>query len=190
MSKDSTEKKQVIVVTDGDRKASEAVRVASDNVGGYCVIASQKPNEPKPTSDEVKQRIREAPCSLVIVLVDDQGKQGEGRGESILRDIASDDQFDLLGVVAVASDMHHGNGAVVNVSVNREGELVQTPVGKDGREQFASVEIHGDTVENLDELDIPIVVGLGDPGKMDFADDAKKGAPVTTKALEVVILSS
>jgi stage V sporulation protein AE len=34
---------------------------------------------------------------------------------------------------------------------------------------------------------VPVVIGIGDIGKMDGADDVKKGAPLTTKALRTIM---
>jgi stage V sporulation protein AE len=31
------------------------------------------------------------------------------------------------------------------------------------------------------------IIGIGDPGKMDYNDEAVKGAPITTKALQEVL---
>jgi stage V sporulation protein AE len=35
-----------------------------------------------------------------------------------------------------------------------------------------------------------VIVGIGDPGKMDFNDEIEKGAPITTKALKEVLKRS
>jgi len=35
-----------------------------------------------------------------------------------------------------------------------------------------------------------VIVGIGDPGKMDFYDSIEKGAPITTKALQEVLKRS
>jgi len=43
--------------------------------------------------------------------------------------------------------------------------------------------LEGDTVDVINQLEIPVIIGTGDTGKMDFADDYQKGAPITTKAL-------
>jgi len=50
--------------------------------------------------------------------------------------------------------------------------------------------LEGDTVDILNKLDVSIVVGLGDIGKMDMADDVSLGAPITTKALEEILYRS
>jgi len=42
-------------------------------------------------------------------------------------------------------------------------------------------------VEILDRLNIPVVVGIGDIGKMDGADDPDRGSPLTTKALREIM---
>ncbi|MCL6445215.1 MAG: stage V sporulation protein AE, partial [Alicyclobacillus sp.] len=47
--------------------------------------------------------------------------------------------------------------------------------------------LEGDTVEIIDSLHFPIVIGIGDIGKMDGADEVEKGAPVTTMALQTIM---
>jgi stage V sporulation protein AE len=45
----------------------------------------------------------------------------------------------------------------------------------------------GDTVYCLDSLDLPLVVGIGDIGKMGRKDDLSKGSPITMKAVELIL---
>ncbi|HEU5140908.1 MAG TPA: stage V sporulation protein AE, partial [Bacillales bacterium] len=45
----------------------------------------------------------------------------------------------------------------------------------------------GDTVYVLDDLNLPIVVGVGDIGKMDNQDTVEKGCPITRQAVELVL---
>lgn len=181
--------RRVIAVTDGDCRALDAVEVAAQKVGARCISLSgcRDPKDARWTPEEVEELILSTPWDPVVVLVDDEGKRGEGWGEKVLRHLAESDRVKLLGVVAVASDLEKGNGAHVSVSVTAEGEVVPNSVDKEGRPLPSGNVIKGDTVENADALGAPIVVGLGDPGKMDFADDARRGAPITTKALELVL---
>ena len=43
------------------------------------------------------------------------------------------------------------------------------------------------TVYCLDQLDVPIIVGIGDIGKMNRKDDVEKGSPITMKAVELIL---
>ena len=47
--------------------------------------------------------------------------------------------------------------------------------------------MNGDTVYCLDQLDVPIIVGIGDIGKMNRKDDVEKGSPITMKAVELIL---
>lgn len=40
---------------------------------------------------------------------------------------------------------------------------------------------------SLDQLDVPIIVGIGDIGKMGKQDHYSKGAPITKKAVQLVL---
>lgn len=189
---EETHVKRVVIVTDGDCKALEAVEVAAANVGARCISISacRHPDDAYWTPAEIEELILSAPGDLVIVLADDEGKVGEGRGEAIIRYLSQSVRVDVIGIVAVASDLDDGKGAHVDASVTADGRVIKGPVDKKGNMERTRSELHGDTVENLDELDVPVVIGLGDPGKMDFADDARRGAPVTTKAIELILSRS
>lgn len=180
--------RDVIIVTDGDCKALEAIEAASRNVGARCISISacRHPEDAYWTPQEIEELILSTPRDPVVVLVDDEGKEGKGRGEEILSHLILSDRIDVKGVVAVASNMQEGRGVKVDVSVTADGEVIGGPVDKEGQKDEQS-DLHGDTVEVLDKLRVPLVVGLGDPGKMNFADEARRGAPVTTKALELIL---
>ncbi len=45
----------------------------------------------------------------------------------------------------------------------------------------------GDTVYCLDELDVPVIVGVGDIGKMAKRDHYSQGSPITKKAVEIIL---
>lgn len=181
--------RRVIIVTDGDCKALEAVEAAAQNVGARCISVSacRHPRDTYWTPREIEQLILSTPRDPVIVLVDDEGERGKGRGEQILDYLCRSERVHVMGVVAVASALKGNNGASVDFSVTAEGEVIRAPVNKKGRAEFREDDLHGDTVETLDRLPVPIVVGLGDPGKMNFADDARQGAPITTKAIELIL---
>jgi stage V sporulation protein AE len=47
--------------------------------------------------------------------------------------------------------------------------------------------MNGDTVYCLDGLDIPIIVGIGDIGKMSKHDHISNGSPITKKAVDIIL---
>jgi stage V sporulation protein AE len=121
-------------------------------------------------------------------MVDDHGSRAKGPGEDVLEELARSDEIDLVGVVAVASNTAKVSGVPVVYSIDASGELIEGAVDKEGDREPAGHEvIEGDTVDVLNEVDVPIIVGIGDPGKMNHADESKKGARITTKAVEAVL---
>ncbi|MBM7854691.1 stage V sporulation protein AE [Desulfohalotomaculum tongense] len=181
------DKKKVILVTDGDRIAKEAVEVAAKNIGARCISCSWG-NPTRLTGEQLVDQIIKAPHDPVVVMVDDRGFQGEGPGESAMRYIVQHPDIEVLGVLAVASNTGGVKGVLIDQSVTNQGVLVNGPVDKNG---FCCVDgstgLHGDTVEILREIKLPVVVGIGDIGKMCGEDDANCGAPITTKALQEVL---
>lgn len=177
-------KKKVIIVTDGDRIAKKAVEIAARNVGARCISCSAG-NPTSQSGEELVELIKTAPKDPVIVMLDDRGFNGMGRGETALACIAGHPDIQVLGVLAVASNTEKVCGCKVDASISRSGRIVAGPVDKLGSPGMVSLE--GDTVEVIDSLDIPLVIGIGDIGKMDGADEADKGAPLTTRALKLIM---
>jgi stage V sporulation protein AE len=181
------EKRKIIVVTDGDRVARRTVERASKNIGARCISASAG-NPTTRSGVEIVELVKEAPHDPVVVMLDDRGCAGEGSGEKVLRHLTENPEIEILGAVAVAANSPCCEGIKVDCSFTREGNLVHGPVDKNGYQEARYHEfLEGDTVEVINELDIPIVIGLGDPGKMDGADDFRKGAPITTMALREIL---
>lgn len=180
-------KKRVILITDGDRIAKQAVETAAKNIGGRCISCSWG-NPTRLTGEQLSAKILQARHDPVVVMLDDRGIQGEGPGESALRHIAAHPDIEVLGVVAVASNTEGVEGVAVDECITNTGEIITGSVDKEG---FSSLEenatMHGDTIEILKELKFPVVVGIGDIGKMCGYDDVCYGAPVTTKALQEVL---
>jgi stage V sporulation protein AE len=71
---------------------------------------------------------------------------------------------------------------MVNQSVDKSGSIK-----KRGRQKSI---ITGDTVDVLNDVEIPVIIGVGDIGKMDKADHINKGAPITRKAIEEILKRS
>ncbi|MBP7331157.1 MAG: hypothetical protein BWY65_01510 [Firmicutes bacterium ADurb.Bin373] len=180
----SAKKRKVILVTDGDMIAKRAVEAAARNIGARCISRSAG-NPTTQSGQELVDLIKTAPKDPVVVMLDDRGYNGAGCGEKAMAYIARHPDIQVLGVLAVASNTAQTCGCTVDLSVSRDGEIIEKPVDKLGRP--GDDLLKGDTVEIIDKLDIPLIVGIGDIGKMDGADDVDKGAPLTTRALQSIL---
>ncbi len=177
-------KKKVIVVTDGDRVAQEAVECAAKNLG-LRTISSSAGNPTPLSGKEIAQLALSSEGEVVVVMCDDRGKSKRGAGEKAIYSLAKETRLQIIGALAVASHTPC-QGVEVDRSITQRGDFVSQSVDKEGEAQN-SKRLHGDTVDALDELGIRPIIGLGDPGKMDRKDDAKRGAPITTKALAEIL---
>jgi stage V sporulation protein AE len=180
-------KRKVVVITDGDRAAQRVVEQVARNVGGRAISLSGG-NPTQASGADIVAAVQRTPYDPVLVMIDDCGCQGEGRGEKILEALARADEIEILGVVAVASNTAEVEGAPVTAAVTRTGQVVARAVDKDGHPQAGGdLKIHGDTVDVLNRLQIPVVIGIGDLGKMDAADLVANGAHITTQAVREVL---
>lgn len=182
------DKRRVILVTDGDTVAQKAVEIAASNIGGRCISASAG-NPTLLPGHLIVEHIKKAEHDPVVVMVDDRGKKGKGKGEQAMEVILNDEAIDVLGVVAVSSNGKDCNGLRVDCSITKDGKVIDGAVDKYGNDT-GNDEICGDTLSILRGRKDLVVVGIGDPGKMDFNDEISKGAPITTKALLEVIRRS
>jgi stage V sporulation protein AE len=180
-------KREIIIVTDGDGVAQSAVEVAAKNIGGRCISLSGG-NPTILTGSEIIELIKTAEHDPVVIMVDDRGHDGEGRGERALKEVANCEDLKILGIVAVASNGKDECGVEVNFSIDKNRSVVKNAVDKEGNE-LDMKKISGDTLSILKklELKIPVVVGIGDPGKMDYHDSIDNSAPITTAALEEIL---
>lgn len=176
---------RVILVTDGDDIALEAVQVAARNVGCRCISASAG-NPTVLSGQDIVNLIKQAEYDPVVVMVDDRGKKGIGPGEQAMEIIAGDEDIHVLGVVAVSSNGKDCNGLKITCSITKDAAVIDGAVDKYGS-RIESGKVCGDTLSVLRGMKIPVIVGIGDPGKMDFNDEISKGAPVTTKALQEIL---
>jgi stage V sporulation protein AE len=183
-------KRSVILVTDGDMVAKKAVETASRNIGARC-ISSSAGNPTKLTGEQLVTQIKKTPHDPVVVMLDDKGCLGQGKGERALEYLARHPDINVMGVLAVASNTEFAGGVQVDCSVTSAGRISPGAVDKAGREKaLPSQSLTGDTVENLDDLHFSVVVGIGDIGKMDGSDDPDRGAPLTTRALKEILSRS
>ncbi|GAA0364118.1 stage V sporulation protein AE [Bacillus horti] len=188
--------RKIIMITDGDRVACKAVQQVAHDVGGRCISASA--GNPTPLNGEqlVKQ-ILQAVNDPVLVMFDDNGQGGYGMGEQAIRYVAQHPQIEVLGAIAVASNTEAVSGTHFDLAIDATGHLVQSAVDKDGHVEGVegmspalNQRIYGDTVDVLDQLDIPLIIGVGDIGKMEGHDHIRYGCPVTKKAVELILQRS
>jgi stage V sporulation protein AE len=187
MTKPKIEKRKVILITDGDKVAKRAVEEVARKVGGRCI--SRSGGNPTPLNgEEMVRQVLKAKYDPVLVMFDDNGNGEEGEGEKALQYIAKHPDIEVLGAVAVASNTPFVDGADVDICIDVNLKETDRGVDKDGqRIDREKTHVYGDTVDVLSRLDIPIVVGVGDIGKMSGRDDIRHGAPVTTKAVEMIL---
>jgi len=179
------EKRKVILVTDGDAVARSAVELATYKIGGRCITASWG-NPTILNGEEILNLIKISPYDPVVVMVDDKGTKGKGKGEMAMEMIINDDSIEILGVVAVSSNGNDCKGVPITCSITKDGEIIEDGVDKYGNRRWGA-KICGDTLSVLKDLNDIIIVGIGDPGKMDFNDEITKGSPITTMALKEVL---
>ncbi|OPZ88653.1 MAG: hypothetical protein BWY74_03046 [Firmicutes bacterium ADurb.Bin419] len=179
------QKRKVILVTDGDPVARSAVELATSKIGGRCISASAG-NPTVLSGEEIINLIKTAPHDPVVVMVDDRGTKGKGEGEMAMETIIGDDSIDVLGVVAISSNGKDCKGIPISCSITKEGKIIENGVDKYGNDT-QSKKICGDTLSILKDVKDLLIVGIGDPGKMDYTDEITKGSPITTMALKEIL---
>lgn len=180
------EKRNVILITDGDDYARRAVERVAADIGGRCISLSHG-NPSVLTGPALIKLIKKAVNDPVLVMFDDSGFMGEGAGEIALKYVAEHEEINVLGVIAVASKTHMAEWSRVDFCIDREGELTPYGVDKHGLPEMEMGRINGDTIYCLDQLNIPLIIGIGDIGKMARRDHYGQGAPITKKAVEIIL---
>ncbi|KGX83168.1 stage V sporulation protein SpoVABEA [Pontibacillus marinus] len=180
------ESKRVIVITDGDAYARNALDYLAKRIGGTC-LTDLAANPTTATKDEMLKAIQRADEEPIYVLFDDAGVPGVGMGEEVLVDLAKEPEIEIIGAIAVASHTRSLEWSRFDFAIDGEGQLVPNGVDKEGVPEMEIGRISGDTVYCLDQLDIPTIVAIGDIGKMRGNDDIDKGAPITRKAIELIL---
>ncbi|MEH7883079.1 stage V sporulation protein AE [Bacillus sp. JJ1609] len=181
-----TEKRNVILITDGDDYARRSVERVAADVGGRCISHSHG-NPSVLSGSSLVNLIKKAANDPVLVMFDDSGFLGEGAGEQALKYVAEHEDINVLGVIAVASKTHMAEWSKVDFCIDRDGELTPYGVDKHGLPELELGRINGDTVYCLDKLDVPLIIGIGDIGKMARRDHYERGAPITKKAVEIIL---
>jgi len=180
------DQRHVILITDGDDYARKSVEYVAKEVGGRCISMSHG----NPTSLDgplIVKLIKKAANDPVLVMFDDSGLVGEGTGEKALKYVASHEDINVLGIIAVAAKTRLAEWTRVDVSIDSDGNLTPFGVDKYGIPELEIGRLNGDTVYCLDELNVPIIVGIGDIGKMAKKDHYENGAPITRKAVELIL---
>lgn len=186
------DKVRVIMITDGDRVAQHVVEDIAGSLGLRCISASA--GNPTPISgEEIVRLLKTVQHDPVLVMFDDRGRKDKGKGEVAMEYVASHPDIEVLGVVAVASNTTGIDGVQADACINCYGDVVDVAVDKNGEPKKKCGEeliIKGDTVDVLNNVAVPVIIGVGDIGKMDKADDIHRGAPVTRRAIEEVLKRS
>lgn len=177
---------RVILITDGDEYAQRSIEKVAQEIGGRCISMSQG-NPSVINGSQIVNLIKKAPYDPVLVMFDDSGYVGEGAGETALKYVARHKDIEVLGIIAVASKTRQAEWTKVDVCIDRDGVLTPYGVDKFGVAEMDIGRINGDTVYCLDQLDVPIVVGIGDVGKMARHDHYEKGSPITKQAVELIL---
>ncbi|MEW8987387.1 MAG: stage V sporulation protein AE, partial [Bacillus sp. (in: firmicutes)] len=159
------QRRRVIIITDGDDYARKSVEGVAAEIGGRCISMSHG-NPSTIKGPEIIKMIKKTPHDPVFVMFDDSGYVGEGAGEEALKYVATHPDIQVLGVVAVAAKTRDTEWTKVDVCIDREGVLTPYGVDKYGIAELEMGRINGDTVYCLDQLDVPVIVGIGDIGKM------------------------
>ena len=180
------DRRSVIIVTDGDDYARRSIEYVAKDVGGRCISLSHG-NPTVLSGPEIVKLIKKASHDPVLVMFDDSGFEGEGAGEKALKYVACHEDIEVLGIIAVAAKTRQSEWTRVNVCIDREGELTPYGVDKYGLPELEIGRLNGDTVYCLDELDVPLIVGIGDIGKMSKKDDLTIGSPITRKAVDLIL---
>ena len=177
--------RNVIIVTDGDELARHAVEIGAKNIGGRCISVSAG-NPTTLSGSEIAEQVMKAAYDPVVVMFDDNGNFNRGSGEKAISSLSTFPQIKILGAVAVASGANPDHGVKVTFSIDKHGNKIYSGVDKNGN-AIQDDKVFGDTIQVLEELNLPVVVGLGDPGKMDELDSPQKGSPITTQALKSIL---
>lgn len=179
--------KNVILITDGDDVAAQAIQQVAADIGGRCISRSSG-NPTHLTGEELVEQILRAKGDPVLVMFDDNGHMGLGEGERALCYVARHRRIRVLGAIAVASNTGMVRGTHIDLSIDARGQVVTTGVDKYGNKNpFKEKRVYGDTVDVLGQLNIPLIIGIGDIGKMQGRDDIHLGAPITLKAVNMIL---
>lgn len=183
-------KRRVILITDGDQVARRAVEQVAAEVG--CRVISRSSGNPTPLSGEsIVRLVQNAKHDPVLVMFDDNGNGDYGYGEEAIEYVTNHLDIEVLGAVAVASNTPCVEGVKVDFSIDQNGRVIDNAVDKDGLPAHTEdAVVYGDTVDVLSQINVPVIVGVGDIGKMQGKDHFLKGAPITKSAILEILKRS
>ncbi|ARU63161.1 stage V sporulation protein AE [Tumebacillus avium] len=183
-------KRKVILITDGDQVARKAVEKVAAEVG--CRVISRSSGNPSPLNGQQLVRLIEhAKHDPVLVMFDDNGSGDYGYGERALEYVSNHPNIEVLGAIAVASNTPMVDGVHVDFSIDQNCRMIEDAVDKDGLPAHSGdMVLYGDTVDVLSDVDVPMIVGVGDIGKMQGRDHFAKGAPITKAAILEILKRS
>jgi len=182
-------KRKVILITDGDQVARRAIEAVGPQLG--CRVISRSSGNPTPLNGEAIVRlVKLAKHDPVLVMFDDNGNGDYGYGEEALEYLACHADIEVLGAVAVASNTPFVDGVKVDFSIDQNGKVIEGAVDKDGKPIQVDQVVYGDTVDVLARCQVPLIVGVGDIGKMQGRDHVYKGAPITKAAIQEILKRS
>lgn len=189
--REEQKKRKVILVTDGDQIAQKAIERAAKNIGARCISASA--GNPTPINGgAIVNLIKKAAYDPVVVMFDDNGSPNVGAGEQALNYVAGHQDIEVMGIIAVASNVDDLAGASVDYAITQDKEICQGQVNKEGKLISEHKMVIGDTVNIINDLREKhqiFTIGIGDLGKMEGCDNPNTGAEITTKAMQAVIVN-
>lgn len=165
--------------------AKQVIERAIDKIGGSMISLSAG-NPTLLTGAEIVELLEQTAPEPVAIMVDDCGDPGIGWGERAMKVILGHPKVEVLGIVAVASNTSVGRGCRVDFSIDARGEKIFQGVDKHGKPKDKPI-ISGDTVHILDDVSVPVIVGIGDPGKMRLDDGKENSIQVMTLAFEEIL---
>lgn len=180
------DRRKVIFLTDGDEYARKTVEYVANQIGGRCISASFG-NPSSLTGAKIVQLIKSASQDPVLVMFDDSGLVGEGAGETAMKYVSAHKDIELLGVIVVAAKTRQNEWTKVDLCIDQDGLLTEFGVDKFGVREMERGRLNGDTVYCVDSLGAPIVIGIGDIGKMAGHDELDRGSPITKMAVELIL---
>lgn len=184
-SLEQRERRRVIVVTDGDSFARRALSIAAKQLH-MRVISRSAGNPTRLSGTEIVKYVKQTPYDPVLVMLDDNGDTGQARGEEALAVLCQHPDIEVIGALAVASNTSTVQGVGVDFSIDANGHRIETGVDKDGYSHGRYM-VFGDTVDILRTLNLPVIVGIGDIGKMAGIDSPERAAPITTQAIRALV---
>jgi len=168
--------------------ARTAIEEVAKQIGGRAISRSAG-NPTLLTGREISEHIAHAQAEPILVMFDDNGHSRLGPGERAMRAVLNDRRFQVLGVLAVAANAMSDEGIIVHFSIDCHGQKVYDGVDKFGHRLYLPYPmVFGDTLGVLRGQRIPLIIGIGDIGKMNGYDSPVYGSRITRKAVNEILV--